>query len=416
MNRFLEDLELPRREPPFPGAPQPEPMYFAIWSSDRVLIKKDGLSGSPFSLEFGGFAMLEGSANRGPMRIRGTGPRELGPGYRAYQRGGPGGTTIQVARRVEREQGLMRSWALRLIGGAVGVLAVGLLGGWLISKRILDPINEIAATAAGISASNLSKRIDTARVDTELVGLSTTLNETFGRLEQAFAQLTRFTSDASHELRTPLTILQTHAELALARPREAADYRETIETCLRMGQRMSHLVEGLLTLARADAGKLELRAQPVELAPLIQETVGMFRPIAEEKKVILRANLQPAKIDGDPGRIAQVVTNLISNAIQYNHAGGAVDISLSQVEGAALLKISDTGVGIPAADQPRVFERFFRVDAARARDSGGNGLGLAICKSIIEAHGGAIGFDSSPGRGTTFWIRLPLANDTSAAG
>jgi heavy metal sensor kinase len=287
------------------------------------------------------------------------------------------------------------------------VLAVGLAGGWVISSRILRPVAAIAATASAISATSLSRRIDPEAVDRELADLARVLNAMFERLEGAFERQARFTADASHELRTPLAIIRTHAELALNRPRPAEDYRETIETCLRAAGRMTALVEGLLTLARADAGKLDLVRQPVDLAQLIEESVTLFRPLAAARKVTLRATLAPMEVRGDAGRLAQVVTNLLSNAVQYNKPGGEIEVRLARVAADTVLSVRDTGCGIPEADRPHLFERFYRVDKARSRASGGNGLGLAICKSIVEAHGGTIGFHTAEGRGTTFWVRLP---------
>ncbi len=171
---------------------------------------------------------------------------------------------------------------------------------------------------------------------------------------------------------------------------------------------MSALVEGLLTLARADAGKLELLRQPVDLRQVVEEGVALFRPLAEGKDVRLTANLAPAAVVGDGVRLAQVVTNLLSNAIHYNRAGGEVGVRLTVEAGEALLAVSDTGCGIPEEDRPHLFERFYRVDKARSRASGGNGLGLAICKSVVEGHGGTIGFTTHAGRGSTFTVRLPV--------
>ena len=290
------------------------------------------------------------------------------------------------------------------------VLGVGLTGGWLISARLLRPIAAISATAASIAATNLSGRIDPQGVDRELAELATVLNATFDRLEAAFARQARFTADASHELRTPLAIVRNHAELALSRPRSPEEYRETLTTCLRATIRMTALVEGLLTLARADAGRLELTRAAVDLRPTVKEAIGLFRPLAEQQAVSLSAHLEHAEVSGDPVRLVQVVANLLSNAVQHNRPGGSVTVRLGETAEEVVLEVADTGFGIPPEDQPHLFERFFRVDKARGRDSGGSGLGLAICKSIVEAHGGTIGCESVPERGSTFWVRLPRRN------
>jgi signal transduction histidine kinase len=227
------------------------------------------------------------------------------------------------------------------------------------------------------------------------------------RLQQAFEQQVRFTADASHELRTPISVLIAHAELALARTRSASDYEATVATCLRAGERMKSLVEDLLVLARADAGKLELRMLPVDLGQIAEEATQMLRPIAEQRDVKLVLDCLPAECLGDADRLLQVTTNLISNAIQYNRSGGEVHVKTSVVGPHAVMEVRDTGVGIAAANLPHLFERFYRVDEARSRDSGGSGLGLAICQSILEAHRGSIAAASEVGMGSVFEIRIP---------
>ncbi len=397
--RLLADLVLPRRPDP-PGAPRrPAETYFAIWRENDTILKADNLP--------------EGVVP--PQLPEPPEPRRP----RLAQRGdyheavllGPFQTRILVGKSVSRELAEVRAFAWQLAGVGGVVLALGLAGGWLVSARILRPVAAISATASAISATNLSDRIDAEAVDRELAELARVLNAMFDRLEAAFERQARFTADASHELRTPLAIIRSNADLALARPRSAEEYRDTVETCQRASNRMTALVEGLLTLARADAGKLDPQRQHVALGPLVEECVHQLRPLAQGKNVTLQADLAPVEVTGDPVRLAQVVTNLLGNAVQYNRPGGAVHIRLEAGEAGAVLSVRDTGVGIPEEDRPHIFERFYRVDKARARTSGGNGLGLAICKSIVEAHGGTIGFETRAGEGTTFWVRLPAGVD-----
>ncbi|HEX4590234.1 MAG TPA: ATP-binding protein, partial [Gemmataceae bacterium] len=299
------------------------------------------------------------------------------------------------------------AWQLAAAGAAV--LAVGLAGGWLASARILRPLARISRTASAISATNLSERIDTGKVDRELEDLARVLNATFDRLEAAFERQARFTADASHELRTPLTVLRSQTQLALSRPRSAEEYRKTIDECLRATERMTALVEGLLTLARADAGKLDLRHEPVDLKRVTAEAVTQLRPLADSSGVTVVADLAPAEVNGDAVRLGQVATNLVANAIRYNRPGGRVLVKLAIQDGYAALTVEDTGYGIPEADRPHIFERFYRVSKDRSRTSGGSGLGLAISKSIVEAHGGKIGFKSVVEKGTTFQVGLPAS-------
>src|SRR5262249_54813187 len=156
------------------------------------------------------------------------------------------------------------------------------------------------------------------------------------------------------------------------------------------------------TLARADAGKLDLQREPVDLRKVTESTVALLGPLAAGQGVTVSARLEPAEVPGDADRLTRGVPNLGSNAIQYNRPGGEVRVSLGTASGEAVLAVADTGIGIPEADRPHIFERFYRVDKARSRASGGTGLGLAICKSIVAAHGGTIDFESQPGQGTTF--------------
>jgi two-component system OmpR family sensor kinase len=187
-----------------------------------------------------------------------------------------------------------------------------------------------------------------------------------------------------------LTVILTHVELALSRPREGPAYRESLEACGRAAKRMKSLVDDLLTLARADSGKLDLRVEPIDLAQIALESVALLMPLANKRGVCILTEIKPAPLNGDPERLAQVVTNLLSNAIQYNRPDGQATVSVSSDENSAIIVVADTGVGIPKSDLPLVFDRFHRVDSARSRESGGSGLGLAICRSIVRAHGGTI--------------------------
>lgn len=323
------------------------------------------------------------------------------------------GEKVLVGRSLRREQEEFAKLRWILLGSGGAVLMVGLLGGWLLSRRATRPIEAISRTARLISGSDLSRRIDVADTTSELGSLAHTLNDTFDRLETAFQRQVRFTADASHELRTPLSVIHSHTELALTKERTAGEYRQTIETCLRAARRMKSLVEALLVLARADAGKLELHPERFDLREAAGECAAMVAPLAQERNVKIEADLRPVTIEADRTRVSQLITNLLGNAIRYNREGGSVKLGLASENGDALLTVADTGVGILAEDQPRVFERFFRADKARSREAGGSGLGLAICQSIVEAHHGAITFTSRPGEGTTFAVRLPLHENGS---
>lgn len=302
----------------------------------------------------------------------------------------------------------LRLTALKLAGVGGVILLFGLAGGWWLVGRAIRPIEDISATAVKISAGDLSQRINVAEAESELGQLASVLNSTFARLETVFAQQQQFTSDAAHELRTPVSVMLTQTQTALNRERSGAEYRETLEACQRASQRMRKLIESLLELARLDAGQETMKRLRFDLSQMANDCVELVRPLANERGVKILSELAPLEITGDSERLAQVVTNLLTNAIQYNRPGGAVRVKLELQGSLAVLTVSDTGPGISIEDLPHVFERFYRGDKSRTVANGNAGLGLAISKAIVEAHGGTIEVSSQPAVGTTFTIRLPV--------
>lgn len=320
----------------------------------------------------------------------------------------PSGEFIEVGCSIAPELKELHRTALNLtlVGGLI--LLIGLVGGgWLVSRAI-KPIEDISATAVKISAGDLSQRINVAETESELGRLAAVLNSTFARLDSAFAQQKQFASDAAHELRTPVSVILTQTQTALNRERAAAEYRETIEACQRAAQRMRKLIRELLELARLDAGQEQMKRLRFDFAKTISDCIELTRPLAEEKGVKIHSELPPLEITGDSERLAQVVTNLLTNALQYNKSDGEVRLSLKSEGGLTVLTVTDTGQGIAAENLPRIFGRFFRADESRT-GSGNAGLGLAIAKAIVEAHGGTIEVASEAGTGTTFSVRLPVA-------
>jgi len=297
------------------------------------------------------------------------------------------------------------AWSLIAVGGLI--LLVGLTGGWWMVSRAIRPIQNISATAVKISAGDLSQRINAAEAESELGQLAAVLNSTFARLETAFAQQRQFTADAAHELRTPVSVMLTQTQTALNRERSGAEYRETLEACQRASQRMRKLIESLLALARLDAGQETLKRLRFDLSKMANDCVALVHPLAHERDVKILSELVPLEITGDSERLARVVINLLTNGIQYNRPGGEVRVKLEAQGNLAVLTVSDTGLGISTEDLPRVFERFYRGDKSRTVSNGNAGLGLAISKAMVEAHGGTIEVSSRPEVGTTFTVILP---------
>ncbi len=317
------------------------------------------------------------------------------------------GECVLAGRSLRALAETQRRFALLLLAAGGGVLALGLGVSWWLTTRAIKPIEEIGAAASRISAGNLSERISVAEPANELGQLAGVLNSTFARLESAFAQQKQFTADASHELRTPLAVIISETQTTLARERTAAEYRETVETCLDAAQQMRRLAQSLLELARFDAGQEPMARARFDLGELTRDAVELLHPLARARGIEIHCDCAPAPVLGDADRVNQILNNLLSNAIHYNRERGEIHVSTRAENGAALLTVRDTGPGISAEDLPHVFKRFYRADQSRARADGRSGLGLAICQAIAEAHGGAIEVTSELGRGTTFSVRLP---------
>ena len=318
----------------------------------------------------------------------------------------PGGCVLVGCSIGDELKGLRQfGWWLVAAGGAV--LAFGLGGGWRLISQALRPIKEISATASRISAGQMSERINVASTDNELGRLAGVLNSTFARLESAFAQQKQFTADASHELRTPLSVIISETQTTLSRERSASEYRETIEVCLETAQQMRRLAQSLLELARYDAGQEMIEHKTFDLAQATRVCIDMLQPLAEERGIKIHCDLAPTELSGDSDRLSQVITNLLSNAIAYNREQGEIRVATRTEPNLVSLAVADTGQGIAPEELPHIFKRFYRVDKSRSRSQGHSGLGLAICKAIVEAHGGSIEVASQPGMGTTFTVKLP---------
>jgi len=327
---------------------------------------------------------------------------------REVMRWTPFGDCMLAGRSIAQESAAMRRLALLLLAAGAGVLALGLVGGGWMAARAIRPIDDISATAQRIAKGDLSQRISVDDTRSELGQLAGVLNSTFARLEAAFQQQARFTADASHELRTPVAVILSQTQTTLARERPASEYRDALEACQRAAQRMRRLTESLLELARLDAGQ-PLHRERVDLSNVVNECVSMLRPLAEQRSIVIHCDLHKTECVADAQQLAQLLTNLLSNAIQFNCERGEVRVAARAENGFARLTVTDTGVGIPADDLPHVFERFYRVDKSRSRQQGSSGLGLAICKAIVDAHGGSLAVESEAGKGSTFSLTLPLA-------
>jgi len=302
--------------------------------------------------------------------------------------------------------GLVISLAL----GLPFIVACSVAGGYLLVNRALRPVNQIADRAERITSRNLNERLPLMKTGDELERLSAALNRMIARLDEAFQHINRFSADVSHELRTPLTILRGELEFIAEQQRLSPDVLDTVGSALEEIDRLTKIVENLLSISRVDAGEIRMNQQRINLAELARSTAEQMQLLADEKSMALRYSLQPGvEVQGDPSRLKQILVNLLDNAIRYTADEGWVEIAVYSEGAKGILKVTDNGVGISAESLPHLFERFYRADKARSRYSGGAGLGLSIVKSICVAHGGNVSVTSQEGEGSCFCVELPLA-------
>lgn len=382
----------------FDGPPDRR-MHFVIWDREGKVLEK-----SPSAPEVV-YPALQLAVNDLPVRM----VRQRAH-WREVVLASRFETNILVGKSLQHDIAMSRRFGGMLTMAALGVLGVGLLGGWWFTGRAIRPLETMSLAAASISAQNLSQRIDIAETDSELGQLAVVLNQTFDRLQSAFDRQVRFTADASHELRTPVAVILAQIELSLSRQRTEQDYRDALATCLRASQRMKSLIESLLVLARLDAGATELALELVALDHLVGDAVELITPLADQRHITMTCEVAPVMVQGDRQRLSQVLTNLLSNAVRYNRDEGTVHVVVRKDVDVAVVTIRDTGIGIAPEHLLHIFDRFYRVDPARSRSDGSSGLGLAICQSLVVAHKGTLTAESTLGEGTTMELRLPLTS------
>jgi heavy metal sensor kinase len=295
----------------------------------------------------------------------------------------------------------------------VGAIAA-LVSGFLLARWALDPIDRIIGTAERISAETLTERLQVSNSHDELGRLATTLNRMFDRLHRSIDEMRRFTADAAHELRSPLAVMRTEAEVVLRNTRTIDVYQRVIEVNLEETKRLGDLVDQLLTLSRHDAGLLSEMQDDVQLDALVRDVCDRFETVAIEKGVNLQVSFeQPCIVHGDDIALSQLFFNLLDNALKYTPPGGHIHLTEEFAGDKVRITLEDTGIGIPPEHLPHIFERFYRIDYSRNREVGGGGVGLAICKSIVEEHQGEISVTSEPDRGTQFTVLLPYRRDAA---
>jgi len=316
---------------------------------------------------------------------------------------------IQVGTSLASVNETLKNLRIFLFTSVPLVLLLSAVVGRFMARRSLEPVARITHTARDIaSGGDMNRRIPVPEVQDEIGNLAITFNEMMARLQRSFDKIRQFSSDASHELRTPLTVMKGQSELSLSKPRTQTEYQEVISSNLEEINYMSRILDDLFTLAKADENQLPMESEPVDLVGVIKEVCRSVDVLADDKNIEVKlAYLEPVGIIGDSHRLKQMVWTLLHNAVKYTPPEGTVKVTLQDLDDYAYLTIQDSGIGIPDADLPWIFDRFYRVDKARSREEGGSGLGLSICKHIVEMHHGKIEVESKMGEGTRFKIRLP---------
>ncbi|PLX73024.1 MAG: two-component sensor histidine kinase [Desulfuromonas sp.] len=322
---------------------------------------------------------------------------------------------LQVAESMEASEHTLDDLKVIFLMLSPFIILVLTLSGWFLGDRALTPIIQITDAARKITAEKLNERLPIHEPKDELANLSATINSMLARLEESFNRIKQFSGDASHELRTPLAILKGETEVALRWAKNEEELRQTLDSNLEEINLMSRILEDLLALAKSESKNLHLEIEEFSLSDLLQDIYMHAKTLAEPKKHTIRLKMQvdsEISILGDQIQLFRMLLNIVNNSIKYTRPGGMIEIILNLEAKNAIITVKDTGVGISEEHLSNIFERFYRVDAARNREDGGTGLGLSIVKAIIDAHGGSIKVESVVGEGSVFTITLPLEAET----
>jgi len=315
---------------------------------------------------------------------------------------------MRVSRSEEGVRAQLNEILIVLVLGLPLVVALAGAGGYVLARRALTPIDHLATEAGRITAERLHERLSVLNPRDEVGRLTAVINETYARLEASFEQLRRFTADASHELRTPLAALRGIGEMSLKQPRTASDYRDAIGSMLEEIDRLTNLVDTLLRLSYGDAGTVRLSPATIDLVELARDVAASLGILAEERNQRLDVDApQPVIATVDRLVLREAITNIVDNAIKYGPNGSHVGIRVYAAGDRAVVEISDEGSGVAPAHRDRIFDRFFRVDEGRGRESGGTGLGLSIAKWAVDVNGGRLSVENGAAGGAVFRIDLP---------
>jgi signal transduction histidine kinase len=318
------------------------------------------------------------------------------------------GTLVQVGKSSESRNELLARFRAALGLVTLSIVVLALTGGWVATQSAVQPIRRLTGAVRHIIATGRTdERMPVSTYDDAINELTALFNVMLDRIDGLVRGMRGALDNVSHDLRTPLTRLRGTAEMALAAPPDLDRYREALADCVEESDRVLVMLNTLMDISEAESGAMPLHREPVPLGQIVERAVDLYREVADAKGITLVARpAADAVADADRVRIEQVAANLLDNAIKYTPSGGSVTIAAAREDGRTLLRVHDTGVGIPAAELPRIWERLFRGDASRTER--GLGLGLSLVKAIVEAHGGTVAVTSEMGEGTTFTVALPV--------
>jgi len=322
---------------------------------------------------------------------------------------------IQVAASLDDARAVVRAARWLFLTIAVAILLAVVATGALLARRALVPIDHIVAQARRIGESNLAGRLPHSGTRDEIGRLVETLNDMLSRIEHGFEVQRQFTADASHELMSPLSRLRAELEVALLRPRQSAEYEEALRSCLEEVERLSTLTEELLGLARLDTGESRgSAAGPALVEPILHTLMQRLDVEAQRRHVTMKLESGSAvSVKASPGVVSVALANVLENAVKFCGTDGQVTVRIDAERDEAVVTVSDTGPGVSPDEIPLIFERFHRGRASHSTGASGVGLGLAICRTLVEREGGRVSVASTPGEGATFVVRLPLAGNVS---
>jgi len=313
---------------------------------------------------------------------------------------------IQVAQDGSDEKAFMQNFGKLLLGVLIGGIICSATIAFFAARRALRPLEEMATATEKVQASQLHQRLGGGRWPSELTALAAGFDKMLGRLEESFDRLSRFSADLAHELRTPIQNLRSASEVALTRPRTAGEYREVIELGVEEYQRLSGMIDSLLFLARSENAETRLNRVKFKIGPVVDTILDFYDAAAREREISL-SRKGDGELYADPMLFRRAISNVVANALRHTSRAGRIQVSVVTGDHRVEVTIQDNGCGIGPEHLPRIFDRFYRADAARSSDSASNGLGLAIVKSIMDLHGGSASAESELGVGTKVTLSFP---------